>query len=396
MNHLKRSHLLPLAALIAIIFSTGCDDGLHPVASPVTDADLSTAAAPQASNAATPLRVMTRNMYLGGEIAIALEADPNNPLALIQAVNTVWDQVQATRFQERVVALVDEIEAGEPHVVGIQELPRYVILNSLGQPVSSQDHLEILMEEIDERDLPYDLATVQKHFDLVMPKALDFTTGQVTEYIWFTMHIAVLVRSGFPVTDLDQGNYQAKVPFLPGVDIERSWIRVTAELGGIPYHFVNTHLEVQGFAPIQVGQTQELLDEILAGLDGITVLMGDLNSDAEASPGARSWTPTYGMLMDAGFQDAWRTAHPGRPFRGYTCCQAPELDNPVSELGQRIDFVLLRAAQGPPGLHRLPGGVSAEIVGDKSWNRTSPSGLWPSDHAGLLVELRVPQGPMKK
>jgi hypothetical protein len=284
MNHLKRSHLLPLAALIAMIFSTGCDDGSHPVASSFADADLSKVAAPRASNAATPLRVMTRNMYLGGDIAIALGADPANPLALIQAVNTVWDQV----------------------------------------------------------------------------------------------------------------NYQAKVPFLPGVDIERGWIPVTAELGGIPYHFVNTHLEVQGFAPIQVDQTQELLDEILAGLGGVTVLMGDLNSDAEAGPGSRSWTPTYGMLMDAGFQDAWRTAHPGRPFRGYTCCQAPELDNPVSELGQRIDFVLLRAAQGPPGLHRLPGGVSAEIVGDKSWNRTSPSGLWPSDHAGLLVELRAPQGPVKK
>lgn len=395
MNYPKKALFLPLAALTALIFPAGCDDGLHPVADTVPDAALSTAAASQASNAATPLRVMTRNMYLGGNIAIVLGADPTNPLALIQAVNAVWAQVQATRFQERVVALVDEIEAGEPHVVGIQELPRYVILNGSFQPVSSQDHLGILMEEIEERGLPYEVAAVQKHFDLVMPKAYDFGTGQVSEYIWYTMHIAVLVRSGFPVTDLDQGDYQSSVPFIPGVDIERSWIRVTAELGGVPYHFVNTHLEVQEFAPIQVAQTQELLDGILSGLDGVTVLMGDLNSDAEAGPGARSWTPTYGMLMDAGFQDAWRTAHPGRPFRGYTCCQAPELNNPVSELGQRIDFVLLRADHGPPGLNRLPGAVSAVIVGDKRWDRTSPSGLWPSDHAGLLVELRIPQGPRK-
>jgi len=50
--------------------------------------------------------------------------------------------------------------------------------------------------------------------------------------------------------------------------------------------------------------------------------------------------------------------------------------NPVSKLSQRIDYVFSR-------------GLSPEetrLVGDKPNSRT-PSGLWPSDHAGVVATL---------
>jgi hypothetical protein len=127
------------------------------------------------------------------------------------------------------------------------------------------------------------------------------------------------------------------------------------------------------------------------GLEGVVVIAGDLNSDAAGAPGEPDWTPTYGDLVDAGFADTWLTAGRFRRGRGYTCCQDPELRNPISVLDRRIDFVLIRGDGLKTRENGLPGWVSTELVGHRSWNRT-PSGLWPSDHAGLVTELKIPRG----
>ena len=110
--------------------------------------------------------------------------------------------------------------------------------------------------------------------------------------------------------------------------------------------------------------------------------MGDLNSDAEGGPGDPSWTPTYGTLVDAGFQDTWELDHPGVPFDGLTCCQADLVNNDVSTLYQRIDFILIRARDHQGSSNRLPGSIHVEIVGEEQADRTEASGFWPADHAG--------------
>jgi hypothetical protein len=159
----------------------------------------------------------------------------------------------------------------------------------------------------------------------------------------------------------------------------------------VPHHFVTTHLETQGVRPVHDGQAFELMNAVLAGLDGITVLSGDLNSDAEAQEGDASWTPTYGALLAAGFADVWELAPHSRRDKGFTCCQNPDLRNETSELDERIDFVLVRSSDGPvtgPGIKR--GHFRADVVGDRPRDRTA-SGLWPSDHAGLVAGIRTPE-----
>jgi hypothetical protein len=42
----------------------------------------------------------------------------------------------------------------------------------------------------------------------------------------------------------------------------------------------------------------------------------------------------------------------------------------------------------------LRGGVSVddvELIGDSDADRTMPSGLWPSDHAGLIATFNIPE-----
>ena len=98
------------------------------------------------------------------------------------------------------------------------------------------------------------------------------------------------------------------------------------------------------------------------------VLLGDLNSAGDGS-GA-----TYNDLVAAGFGDA---AVAGGLGGAPTCCQAADLLNPVSTLSGQIDVILFR------GVLTVR---SADVVGDSPADRTS-SGLWPSDHAGVVATL---------
>jgi hypothetical protein len=86
--------------------------------------------------------------------------------------------------------------------------------------------------------------------------------------------------------------------------------------------------------------------------------------------------PPYTQLAYAGYIDAW-TLRPGDP-PGLTCCQAANLLNPESILYERIDVTFI--SEGPVGK------VKVNVTGNDEANKT-PSGLWPSDHAGLVTRL---------
>lgn len=380
-RHFRR--LTRLSLLPSLFLAAACSDADLPTSEPLP----MEATAALAFPGGEALTVLTRNMYMGGDVGLVFGADLNNPAAVAAAATAVWGQIQANRFSERAGALADEIAETRPHVVAIQEIPQYVVINpATGQPVEVQDHLQILLEEME--GLPYEVAALQDNTVAVMPIVL--STG--IHYVQYKDRIAVLVRTDLDVTDVASGSYGAYYPLAPGLDLKRGWIRVSADVGGVPYHFVNTHLEVQGFAPIQALQVQELLQSIMADLDGVTVLMGDLNSDAEGGPGDPSWTPSYQTLIDAGFQDTWEISHPGLPHVGFTCCQEKDLLNPVSELEERIDFVLIRSTEHQGSVIRMPGAIHTWKVGENEGDRTYLTGLWPSDHAGLVASLKLPRG----
>src|SRR3954454_17249604 len=82
-------------------------------------AALSCPAAAQAAKAPS-VTVMTRNLFLGADLAPAINA-PTIPEA-IDGAGTVWNELQATRFPERVVPLAREIKASHADLVGLQEV----------------------------------------------------------------------------------------------------------------------------------------------------------------------------------------------------------------------------------------------------------------------------------
>jgi len=64
-----------------------------------------------------PIKVMSRNLYLGADVGVALAKIPNMPAA----AQFMWDQVQKTDFPKRKKILADQIRAESPDVIGIQE-----------------------------------------------------------------------------------------------------------------------------------------------------------------------------------------------------------------------------------------------------------------------------------
>lgn len=339
------------------------------------------------------LDVYTQNLFLGGDTGPLFDpAVIADPVALFQAVNTFWAQVQQSDVEGRMGEIADQIARRNPDFVGVQEALQFVTLSASFQPNGGGfiDMLAALQGAIDARGLPYETVIVQPTTSSALPLGIDFSTGQVTEYLGFTDRVAILKREDVELTGTASGVYAAAVPVAPGVEIKRGWASVSTDRGGVPHHFVSTHLETQGVRPVHDGQAYELLNVVLAGLDGFTIVSGDLNSDAEAQEGDPSWTPTYGDFLSAGFADVWELAPHSRRDRGYTCCQDPDLRNETSQLDERIDFVLVRSADGPiPGQGRARGHFRADVVGDRRGDRT-PSGLWASDHGGLVASIRAP------
>lgn len=375
----RRTAVLAIASTLAL---GGCRDVEGPTGLP-TDLTAVKSEAP-----AAPFGVMTRNLYIGGSTAPLLSLDFGDLPAVLAATNAFWADVQASDIPARTAVLADEIVRLRPEVVGLQEAVGFVVLDGSFTPVAQLDILQRLVAEIDARGGGYDLVAVQENTSSALPLSVS-ATG-VDRWLQFTDRIAMLVREDVEMDGpAESDNYAAT--FVAGpVELKRGWIRARVEHGGVDWTVVTTHLEVQALAPIQALQAGELLSSIVPADDN-SILMGDLNSDAEAGPGAPSWTPTYQTLLDAGFVDAWEQAHPGARPVGYTCCHADDLRNPSASFDERIDFVLMRSPQGIGSDWRLNGSVHADIVGDEAGDRTSGD-LWPSDHGGLVAEIRLAPG----
>jgi hypothetical protein len=320
-----------------------------------------------------PVTVMTRNLYLGSELGPVFAAQ--NEAELIAATSQIWANVLASDFPARAELLADEVAADRPLLLGLQEVSLWTAVGA-GDPVTI-DFLDILLDALAARGLHYDAVSVSDAFEDTLP-AIDPTLGLVQ--VTLLDRDVILVRADVPSPQLtvlheDNGLFDAALTLEvlgQPLRIDRGWNLVDVRVRNRTFRFVNTHLEA--FDPgevIRVQQAQELLEGPL-DTDLPVILLGDLNSDAEADGLA------YGLLTDlGGFEDAWSIANPGDP--GLTGCHAADLLNQVVELRSRIDLVLVR-----DGVRVR----DAEVIGIDPARRT-PAGQWPSDHAGVVARVMI-------
>ena len=341
-------------------------------------------ATPAATGATAPpqaerrFEAMTYNVYLGADLGPLFTAPPGP--GVVAAAAAVYAQMVQTNFPERAEVIAREIAEAAPTVIGLQEVALWQTapLSNPGALTPTYDFLEILLDELEERGAHYE----------PVPGATNVNFGgalpiSATTLASFTDHDVILARSDLSASELKLSNptsntFQAKLPLTIGgqqILVPRGWSSVDVKFRGKSYRFVNTHLEA--FSPaVRVPQAQELI-AWMAGSPLPVVLSGDLNTlrgDA---------TDAYALFISAGFVDGWVAAMPGDP--GYTAGQQADLLNFPSELDHVVDYVM---HNDDPYVDAVGG--SGEIIGEEVADRT-PSGLWPSDHAGVNLGLDIAQ-----
>jgi endonuclease/exonuclease/phosphatase family metal-dependent hydrolase len=347
------------------------------------------AAAPTRAGAgagAGELTVMTRNLSFGTDLGPIVAA--TTELEFVTAVAAAFTQAQATDFPGRARAWADEIERARPDLIGLQEAALWrtqapADFSPTPNATTVQaDLVGLLLAELRSRGLRYEVVIAQTGTDVEAPGL--FPTGLVD--VRLTHREVILARKspGLKLTNAQGGQYAAylTVPTVIGVPVALTWAWASVDVtrGGRKFRFATTHLD-----PIS-GIVQQLqANEFLAG-PGATLLpiiwVGDFNSNAEGTlaTGVPSATATYASIIAAGYADAWSARHPSDP--GFTCCQATNLLNPISTLSERVDLVFTR---GPFHVGK------ASVVGAET-SDWLPSGLWPSDHAGVVVNLDLENG----
>ena len=322
------------------------------------------------------ITVITQNLYVGADVDLVIRAlatpDPTDDFAaLMFAIETV----NKTDFPARAQAIADQIASTRPHAVGLQEVSEINIdLRPLGvDAVVNQDFLALVQAALAARGLHYALAATSNNVDVNLVSGL----------VRLRDHDALLVDADRVTVDAASGqNFAVNLgQVADGVVLVRGWVYAHTMIGGVAYTFASAHTESN-----LAGAPSGLLDQIRAaqvgemvatlGASERVILMGDLND----TPGS----PMYGVLANSGFTDTWRAMRPG--VDGLTCCHPADLSEQTASFDQRIDYVWTRGLgrdnstlQG--SIERF-GAVPASRVAGPAYR------IWPSDHAGLVAEIR--------
>jgi endonuclease/exonuclease/phosphatase family metal-dependent hydrolase/predicted small lipoprotein YifL len=341
-------------------------------------------------------RVMTRNLYLGADLAPAIGAP--DLTSFVAATGGVLRQVTATNFPVRAKGLAGEILRATPDLVGLQEVALWrtgpaSIAPLFGGPKTAAtvryDFLQLLLAELNDCEERYRAVAIEEEFDLEAPADENGVSGDGPAPIVnaelnarLTMRDVILQRvdAGVHVSSPAGGHFQHLL-ILPvlgvPITVTRGWTKVDARVrGSDPFRFVNTHLEA--FDPAAVHPSIRALQASeLVALFGPTttdrpvVLVGDLNSDDDTvAPGDQQ---AYRVLLEGGFVER----STGTPL---SCCIESSYDlttGTAAEFDHQVDHVMTNA----PDTVRL---VESFVTGRRMHN-----GYWDSDHAGVFSALRI-------
>lgn len=320
-----------------------------------------------AERRATDVTVMTRNVYLGADITKPVLAQTQAEFE--QANADLLAEVQRTDFPARAKLLAREIHRARAHLVGLQEVALWRrspqgVKDGTATParVVIQDFLKLLRAELRRLGASYRVARVTTEFDYEAPTALGYDAR-------LTIRDVILARSDVRRRNARDGNYRAKTEVQTAggeVAITRGWNSVDATVGRARLRFVNTHLEAFG-AQVRERQAKELVGRRGPMRTKLPiVLAGDLNSDRRAK--APEDRLAYRAVTRAGFVRRATSRH--------ACCNPPELTNPKPAFDHTVDHILTE-----PRLPLRRSYVTGNTV-------RTPSGLWPSDHGGIVSVLR--------
>jgi endonuclease/exonuclease/phosphatase family metal-dependent hydrolase len=324
--------------------------------------------------------VMTRNLYLGTDL-IKIATAPNLD-AFKAAVTAGFDQVKATNFPARSKLIAKEIKRTKPDVIGLQEAALWRTGPSDGSTTPNAtkveyDYVKLLTKALKQVGLDYAVVRSTNEADIEGASSGGFD-------VRLTMRDAILVnkaRKGLKVVKKGGANFAATIPFPTqgGIfNVKRGYAWADMKLNGKKFRFVDTHLEAY-LEATRVAQAKELVAAGGPVKGKRVIVVGDMNSDPNNAGG--SPPGAWDVLTASGLKDTWPWLYKSKP--GYECClKTDSLTDPPSPspFDHRIDQIFGKGKLKP---------LNAKIVGTNPANSRTKSGLWASDHGGVVTKLKL-------
>lgn len=326
------------------------------------------------------LKVMTYNMYAGTEYVGLTNPDY---AIFSQAVTNLMLDVRANDSAGRVRAIARQIAATMPHLVSLQEVATWSTGTTKDNLTVEFDFLQLLLDALAAQGVRYASVAALTHFDVTLPGTLG--------YVRNTWRVVILARADLKPEDFSFTNVQAapwsaaatisyRLPALDGsadcpvpltgplcvMPFPRGWASADVTYREKQFRYISAHLESRS-ASRNIREGLELLNGP-ANTTLPVVVAADLNCDLN-NPSDPKY-PTCINFLGAGFKDAWSAANPNES--GYT------KDLPVMTM--RGDYVMVRGRFGVQ---------AAVLVGEEVGDMTS-TGLWPSNHCGVVARLQLP------
>ncbi len=134
---------------------------------------------------AVPVKVMTRNIFLGADLGPGLNA--TSFPEFVAANGTILREVDETNFPLRAQGLAAEVKQKKPDLIGLQEAAWWRTNATPGAPHQSSvddqseftatttkyDFLQLLLDQLEARGLDYEPAVVKDEFDFEAPADYD-------------------------------------------------------------------------------------------------------------------------------------------------------------------------------------------------------------------------------
>lgn len=372
--------------------------------------------------------VMSRNIYLGADVGVAMELLPDFPAA----TQFMWDQMRQTDFAKRSKVFVAEIKNERPDVIGIQEATKWYCQSGFfSDQVVVFDFVQILLSELATAGLNYEVATKDGQvaqnvgFEIApIPQLTKATDPELFPSIFgspeascgFEIADVLLIKSSLAKDVLAVGTteYSEKYTIIPTLmSIYRGYSWADVAINGHPVRFVTTHLE-SSFADNEIPVAKIQADQLISDLAQTKipiVLLGDFNSDPRdprpaqgANPGGQpsesevcgpqTENPTkqnaldqcnaFWTVVNAGFTSVGPDEQDPANFtwglNALLTGPDPDREKVAKEIGNstgftdRLDYIFVKGQVQPK---------SAKLIGQIK------SDLWGSDHAGVVAQLSL-------
>jgi hypothetical protein len=359
-----------------------------------------------------PVKVMSRNLYLGADVGVALEKIPNLPAA----AQFMWKQVKETDFLQRKLILAGEIRSESPDVIGIQEATSwYCKAKPWSKKTEIYNFTKELLAELngdyiiarkdgEEANNPgYSIGPIPFLTKVIDPKVFQPLYGQDSAACGFQIGDVLLVKKELREYINQVGNSEYKsiykvVPTLMEIYRGYTWADITVQ--GRNVRFVTTHLESlwdENKIPKAAEQARQLVED-LKNTKSPIVIIGDFNSDprdprpkssanpgdqpveSEKCPTGSSLCSSYRVMREAGFEDVGPDSSEPTTFtwgmNAVLTGPDPVRESAAKKMGNsngftdRLDYIFVKNGAQV---------LTSKIIGEKP-----PYG---SDHAGVVTSL---------